>query len=677
MRRVIASLILLLSATLAAAQVPFPQTLPANTVYGRLGISAGPGQAIPFSVLAQSLSTQAWVNVRDYATGNCTTDDSAAIQVAIDSLPNGGTVYFPPAPGGCYAIGSATAITFPVTKPVWLRGAGRGLCPDAPCLYTKGTVLKAIASIGSMIKTSAVTFSRGHRISDMVLDGNNLATIGLQLDFVGSGIFESLDVVNNTSTNIRLGNTGLNPLENLFFAIRMDNPILSHTPASLPDFNIDVWGSNNHFISIIAANAKTANFRARSNAGNNVWVGVHAFNWDWTNQVATAASVNAFLIEASGNQIQGWEADGSSAANVQLNGFQNILINGVSRFDGIAAQKGVQFGNGTCGNLVLGNVFTASTDVNTIIQAGSAGCNPGNNYNYNTNETTGTLLSNTVRSGVNGSVGGNLTLFGLTSGNAQIVPPAAAGTPTLTTPTSTGTLTESNVTTYATDGLIYGTGTSTLTNADRCGMNSNQGISCSSATAFAPEHNVTNTTNDTSNALVTFNKSRSGGSTNNNDGLGTFQFKGFANGAQQNTAQVTAVQNAASSGSNIPSRVELVNSNAAGQLNQRLRFDHNAHLSVSTQATVPSITAGCNGAGSSITGGAGAARDLHGTVTGQTAAATTCTITFGTPYTNTPDCAASGLTSPLTGAITPSTTTLVVNFASTANYKWSYVCMGN
>lgn len=41
--------------TAALGQVPFPQTLPANTVYGRLGISAGPGQAIPFSILTNNL----------------------------------------------------------------------------------------------------------------------------------------------------------------------------------------------------------------------------------------------------------------------------------------------------------------------------------------------------------------------------------------------------------------------------------------------------------------------------------------------------------------------------------------------------------------------------------------------------------------------------------------------
>lgn len=85
----------------------------------------------------------------------------------------------------------------------------------------------------------------------------------------------------------------------------------------------------------------------------------------------------------------------------------------------------------------------------------------------------------------------------------------------------------------------------------------------------------------------------------------------------------------------------------------------------------PTLTAGCNGVGSSVSG-----TDTAGTITGQTAAATTCTLTFGTAYTSTPNCVASGQSSPLTGAFTPSTASLVVNFASTANYKWSYVCFG-
>jgi hypothetical protein len=94
------------------------------------------------------------------------------------------------------------------------------------------------------------------------------------------------------------------------------------------------------------------------------------------------------------------------------------------------------------------------------------------------------------------------------------------------------------------------------------------------------------------------------------------------------------------------------------------------HLSLSSSAT-PSLTAGCNGAGSSVSGS-----DISGTITGQTAAATTCTLTFGTAYGAAPNCVAMGISSPLTGAATPATGTLVVNFASTANYKFSYFCPG-
>lgn len=47
------ALIAALAASEAAAQAPpFPQTLPSNTVVGRLGVSPGPAQAIPFAALA-------------------------------------------------------------------------------------------------------------------------------------------------------------------------------------------------------------------------------------------------------------------------------------------------------------------------------------------------------------------------------------------------------------------------------------------------------------------------------------------------------------------------------------------------------------------------------------------------------------------------------------------------
>jgi hypothetical protein len=95
------------------------------------------------------------------------------------------------------------------------------------------------------------------------------------------------------------------------------------------------------------------------------------------------------------------------------------------------------------------------------------------------------------------------------------------------------------------------------------------------------------------------------------------------------------------------------------------------HITLSSSAN-PTLTAGCNGAGSSVSG-----TDTTGTVTGQTAAATTCTLTFATAFAATPFCLAMGISSPLTGAATAGTGTLVVNFASTSNYKFSYFCQGN
>src|SRR5882672_7485031 len=58
MRKIILGLlaVVLLGSTVGNSQlVPFPQSLPPNTVVGRTGISAGPAQAIPFAILTSNL----------------------------------------------------------------------------------------------------------------------------------------------------------------------------------------------------------------------------------------------------------------------------------------------------------------------------------------------------------------------------------------------------------------------------------------------------------------------------------------------------------------------------------------------------------------------------------------------------------------------------------------------
>lgn len=96
---------------------------------------------------------------------------------------------------------------------------------------------------------------------------------------------------------------------------------------------------------------------------------------------------------------------------------------------------------------------------------------------------------------------------------------------------------------------------------------------------------------------------------------------------------------------------------------------------LTTTSSPPTLTAGCNGTGSSITG-----TDYGGVITTQSSsAATTCTLTkSGAACPNAYDCQfsdANGSTSPLAysaGAATP--TTAIVDFASATSAKIHYQC---
>jgi hypothetical protein len=191
-----------------------------------------------------------------------------------------------------------------------------------------------------------------------------------------------------------------------------------------------------------------------------------------------------------------------------------------------------------------------------------------------------------------------------------------------------------------------------------------------SAVTSLPQFALTNSVADANGPSFLFKKNRAATDTTTSDSMMDFQFYGWANAGQNFGARWQILQAAASSGSNIPTKMVWSTSTAGGIINQTMTFDQNAHLSFG-QATAPTVSAGCNGAGSSVAG-----TDFAGTVTGQTAAATTCTVTFGVAFAATPHCVVTGLTSPLTGAVTPATGTLVVNFASTANYKFTYHCAG-
>lgn len=221
----------------------------------------------------------------------------------------------------------------------------------------------------------------------------------------------------------------------------------------------------------------------------------------------------------------------------------------------------------------------------------------------------------------------------------------------------------------ATGGIVVGGGAGAAPNTTTPCTLSSTTLSCVSSTSFSPVIQTTNNTSDTASSSHVLSKTRSGGNTLSNDVLGVYTFQGFANSAAQSSAAVSAVQTASSSGSNIPTKLFFQTSSASGLLIQNFSFDSNGHFSI--VAGTPTLSV-CNGAGSGFGNGSS---DSAGTINSQTAAATTCTITFAATYTNVPHCVVSGWLTPIT-TMSATTSTLVVAFASTGAQKISYHCWG-
>lgn len=130
MRKLLALLSLLLCLAPAAAQ-QFPMTLPANTVYGRLGIGSGPAQAIPFSRLIQALRENTPLNAVSYgADPTGATDSTAAWTAMLTALGAGhcGSIYFPKGKYRFNAALSATLTSTPYSQcAISIEGDGQDL----------------------------------------------------------------------------------------------------------------------------------------------------------------------------------------------------------------------------------------------------------------------------------------------------------------------------------------------------------------------------------------------------------------------------------------------------------------------------------------------------------------------------------------------------------------------
>ena len=115
--------------------------------------------AVATGIYDDIITKSPWLDVRAYgATGDGTTDDTAAIQLAVDALSSGGRLYFP---AGSYKLTSAITIN---TNSLWLQGVGDATIFKFPA--TSNFKMFTIASTGNVTNI---------KITDMMFDGNSAA----------------------------------------------------------------------------------------------------------------------------------------------------------------------------------------------------------------------------------------------------------------------------------------------------------------------------------------------------------------------------------------------------------------------------------------------------------------------------------------------------------------------
>jgi hypothetical protein len=118
------------------------------------------------------------------AVGDGVTDDSAAIQAAIDAADLvGGEVYIP---AGVYIIGTELVMDTASTK---VAGAGQGAVTSA-----NSTVLKA--ATGSALRSVLRMSNRFQTVSELVIDGNDTAEAGLLAHDAGRSTVREVSVTN-------------------------------------------------------------------------------------------------------------------------------------------------------------------------------------------------------------------------------------------------------------------------------------------------------------------------------------------------------------------------------------------------------------------------------------------------------------------------------------------------
>lgn len=169
------------------------------------------------------------------ALGDGTTNDTAAIQAAIDAVPTaGGVVYLPAA---VYVVNGTLSLTDKENIALVGDGASHSAYWAAP---TKGTVLKRASGTGTLLDWSASAAAqslRGNRIEGITFDGNNLAITVVKLSSLYGGIFRDLHIREGTIEALALRTVDLAGIEDLQHCLFENISIRTVTTAASKGIN--------------------------------------------------------------------------------------------------------------------------------------------------------------------------------------------------------------------------------------------------------------------------------------------------------------------------------------------------------------------------------------------------------------------------------------------------------
>ena len=268
---------------------------------------------------------QEMVSVFDFgATGNGTTDDTAAIQNAINAVGSSGiygSLYFP---AGTYKITS----TLNVTQPIFLQGAGAGAggYPVGPT----PTKLSWAGGASPMIIFGSNGSSpfNGGGIKDMTIDGNQLATVCLKIIDCVHSDFANLGIYQGTQKLLQITNspgvpypTGLHTFNNL------DIQTYAYGTGTNTAFGIHVDGdiSGGQTVAGVTLCSFT-NTNIFTDKGTGLYMGNRGDNFSWTRLNIGNGDITAPSIW--------YGATNSTVAIVDGGTFMDVAALNGMRFDG-------------------------------------------------------------------------------------------------------------------------------------------------------------------------------------------------------------------------------------------------------------------------------------------------------------------------------------------------------